>query len=337
MRQHLCFALFLAASLLGFAQTELQTRVVFWNVENLFDTFDDSLTWDEEFTPTGTRHWNGRKYANKLQKVSKTLIALGEWKGCDIIGLAEVENRFVLNDLLGQTALKKEGYQIIHRESQDFRGIDVAIMYKADAFKPYHSTFITVHLPDTSRTTREVILSSGTLANGDTLHVMMNHWPSRYGGQMRSMPAREAAAKTVRNAVDSILAIQNNARILIMGDFNDEPIDESLAIHLEAAPFNEQGGKSLINLSTQLKNGGTHKYQGQWGVLDQIIVSRSLIEESNSTSIPPNQDLVYKADFLIEDDATHLGKKPNRTFVGFKYNGGYSDHLPIYIDLQSTK
>lgn len=312
-------------------------RAMFYNVENCFDCFDDSLKLDNEFLPVGVRHWNWEKYQKKVNRISKVIMAAGGWEFPDIIGLCEIENRFVLDGIFKFGHLNQIDYRIIHRESPDRRGIDVALMYQPEVFQPIDTTFIQlVYNGEKVSTTREILYVKAKLHSSDTLHVFVNHWPSRWGGQLESEHKRISAAKLVRHKVDSIYLQSPKANILIMGDFNDYPENESIKNTLRAYEIaDEIRDQQLYNLaSVFVKNGsiGSHKYQGKWGMLDQFIVSGSLMNKSAVLYCNKDGMSVFAPDFLLEKDETHFGLKPYRTFVGYKYHGGFSDHLPVILD-----
>ena len=310
-------------------------RIMFYNVENLFDPFDDSLKRDEEFTSEGARHWSWNKFQTKLSHIYKTILSAGNPLPPAIIGLCEIENRFVLNQLVYKTPFSKLDYRIVHEESPDRRGIDVALLFDPKKVDLLNHEAIPVHFPFAPESkTRDVLYAKLLVFNEDTIHVFVNHWPSRWGGQMATDPKRKRVADIVKHKTDSILEIRPTANIIIMGDFNDEPHDESLYANLQARNLHDQS--KLINLMLPLsssKSGGSHKYQGQWGVLDQIIISNFLISPMNQIIVKDSTANIFNASFLLEDDIKFMGKKPFRTFIGFKYHGGYSDHLPVFIDL----
>lgn len=312
-------------------------RVVFYNVENLFDTEDDPIKNDDEFTPEGVRHWTPQRYNAKLKSTYKTLVALGGWEAPEIIGFCEVENRKVLYDLCNETSLRKWNYQIIHEEGGDRRGIDVAMIYRPDKFKVYtHHAFNIRFKSDTSYRTRDILLVSGALQNKDTLHIFVNHWPSKFGGAKETEDRRMDVAKFVKSKADSLLKRNENAKIVIMGDFNDEPHEPSIVEGLNALTPQENEPlrqNSLYNLMALIKDGGTHKFQTHWSIIDQFFVSSGLLNSKNKTHTYPQNAHIFKADFLVVPDEVNLGDKPNRTFNGFQYNGGFSDHLPIYLDI----
>jgi predicted extracellular nuclease len=310
---------------------------MFYNVENLFDTKNDSLKNDDEFLPEGARFWIYNRYQEKLQNISRVITAIGGWSPPDIIGLCEIENREVLDDLCSKSSLSRLKYKIIHKESPDFRGIDVALLYQPKVFKPITYSAIKVSNHNNSLVTRDILYVKGATKNSDTLHVFINHWPSRSGGQLESEPNRIQAAKILRLQVDSIFNLNASSKIVIMGDFNDYPENTSISLTLKAnRSYDKIEANQLYNLSAYLQenvNYGSHKYDGEWGILDQIIVSGALLGSKDGLSTSIENAHIFYADFLLEDDSNYSGKQNFRTYVGFKYHGGFSDHLPIFIDI----
>ncbi|MDY0200499.1 MAG: endonuclease [Tenuifilaceae bacterium] len=318
-------------------QAQDRYRIMFYNVENLFDPFNDSLKRDDEFTPEGTRYWTWRRMEEKANNIYKVITAVGEWDPPTMVGFCEIENRFVIERITQHTPLSKFNYQIVHRESPDMRGIDVGLIYRPDQFTIEEERFFRVSLPnDSNRTTRDVLYTRGIIDGLDTLHVFVNHWPSKYGGALVSEPGRIAAGKLVRQKVDSIKIFHPDARIIIMGDFNDtpdsRPLIEGLAASLPEEPFTADGLYNL-HLPYVAKGEGTLKYQGAWEIIDMMIVSKGLLNAKHGVYTTPDGGKIYRADFLLEEDERFVGVVPFRTYIGFKYHGGYSDHLPIYMDL----
>lgn len=257
-----------------------------------------------------------------------------------IIGLAEIENRKVLNDLTQNTPLGKFNYQIIHKDSPDPRGIDVGLLYRPDYFKPLNYSFIHVFFSfDSTRKTRDIIYIKGIALGHDTIHVFVNHWPSRMKGQARSEHLRDETAKILRHKTDSLFCISKNSKIIIIGDFNDDPDDESIQNNLKALPIKDKiVNGQLYDLSEKwLKDIsviGTIKYKGKWSVFDQVIVSSGmLVSNSKYLKCLPSSASIYFPNFLLTDDKNYSGKTPYRTYNGYKYAGGFSDHLPVYLDL----
>jgi hypothetical protein len=314
-------------------------RIVFYNVENLYDPYDDTTKMDDEFTSSGAKHWSYSRFQIKLNHLSKTLLAIGEWEPPPIIGLCEVENRYVLNKLIYQTPLKKFKYRFIHHDSPDSRGIDVILLYRPEIFTVLSSKYFEVHYPfDTGAQTREILMVKGKVFLNDTIILFVNHWPSRRGGYSESQPRRIFVAGLLKSKIDSIFRIDQHPNIIIMGDFNDEPEKESLAKVLNARPFkiNEKPA-DLVNLmySEEIRwDEGTLKYQGQWSIFDQFIISGNLVRISDNDRKIFAEAHIFKGDFLKEKDDRNLGEKLKRTYAGPRYLGGFSDHLPIYLDLK---
>ena len=308
-------------------------RLAFYNVENLFDIEDDSLTLDEEYTPEGSRRWSNFRYHEKLNHTAKAIIALGGWSPIAIIGLAEVENKKVLDDLVNTYVLKKLNYSVIHFSSPDRRGIDVAALYNPSLFTPLLQRPIRVHdKQDASFKTRDILYCKGLVLE-DTVHIFFCHWPSRYGGQQKSEPKRILAANKLKAVLDSLKDVIPDPNIIIAGDFNDEWHNPSLSSHLKAKKYDDTNDQGLVNLMASLnQNSGSHRHKGSWSYLDQVIISSNLLSNSH-LSIKNNTAQVFKALFLLEEDEKYPGLKPFRTFIGPRYNAGFSDHLPVYIDL----
>lgn len=313
------------------AQPRQSYRIMFYNVENYFDTEDDYETNDDEFLPVGFYHWTQKKFEKKRDDIAKVVEATGNPA---IVGLCEVENRYVLEQLTQHTTLNKHGYAILHKDSPDNRGIDVALLYQVQHFLLIDSAFFKIN---EKRKTREILYAKGVLGNVDTLHIFVNHWPSKVGGEEKSEPYRMEAAKTLRRKIDSILSFNPSANIIAMGDFNDlpnsKPIKEGLkAISVVRSPQQNK----LYNLATTLakKGEGTSKYKGKWQLVDMIFCSSTMLNGNNSLSCSAQDFTIFKADFLLNADKTYGGVKPKRTLAGPRYIGGVSDHLPVYVDIK---
>lgn len=305
-------------------------KIMFYNVENLFDTVDDPNTNDDEFTPFGDRHWTNKKLDQKIEKTAKVIVAAGGWETPAMIGLCEVENLFVLEKLANHPLLKKSNYRIIHKDSPDHRGIDVAILYRSDWFKPndYETMPILINEGDTIAT-REILHVEGQFQNKKNYHIFVNHWPSRYGGLMETESNRKLAAVRLKHAISTILHDVPEANIICMGDFNDQPTDESICKILGASvSVSPNENDSLINLSASWisEPTGTIKHRQEWAIFDQFIVSRNLLETTRPS--------IFSEKFLLEPDNKFTGFKPFRTYTGFRYNGGFSDHLPILLEIK---
>ncbi len=336
---------FWAICITGFAQETQETnehertfRMMFYNVENLFDIYDDSLTNDDEFTPEGARHWTNKRFYAKINNIGKTLIAAGKWSPPSIIGLSEIENRFVLERLVYETPLARYGYKIVHHNSPDHRGIDVALLYRDQDFERFADTAISVGFAfDTASATRDILYVKGLIGGTQMLHIFINHWPSRYGGFMNTIEKRNEAARLLKKHTDSLFAINPGVSIIIMGDFNDDPADESIGNILGAkSPENADSLCGLYNLMINRQDGwlyGSLKFRENWNTFDQIIVSGNMLLPDSEIKAAGGGAAVFHAPFLLEDDETFLGSRPFRTFNGFRYEGGFSDHLPVYFDL----
>ncbi len=310
-------------------------RILFYNVENLFDTRDNPNSDDNLFTPAGGMHWTYKRYKAKLMNICKVIVAAGGWQPPDVIGFCEVENDSVLNDLFEDTPLSKYHYRLLHYDSPDRRGIDVALAYNRQTVECLNSKRIKVSRGDLL--TRDILYVKAFLG-GDTCHIFINHWPSRSSGQLETEKDRFVAAGLLRRTTDSIQLLNSRAKILIMGDFNDEPSDESLAVVLNARVVQEESlSAGLYNLACNSDTGepvqGTLKYQGTWNIFDQIIVSAGLLTDTQGMHVKPDGFTILDNLFLLEPDMTYTGYKPFRTYSGFIYKGGFSDHLPVYIDV----
>ena len=300
--------------------------ILFYNVENLFDCNNDSLTNDEEFLPDGNRHWSFHRYNNKVNKIAKVILASNNWNPPALVGLCEVENKTVLNRLVWETGLSEQGYRFIHHESPDRRGIDVALLYRKDKFKIISDSAITVSLPERNFYTRDILYVKGVAFGEDTLHVLVCHWPSKYGGAMHSEWKRIYVAGRLRGVCDSLFSVNKECKIVVMGDLNESPQSEAVYNSLKAREKDSEA--DLVNLSYNFESGkvnGTIKYRGHWNIFDQIIVSRSLLKKPFATEGLSVVDLP----FLLEKDKSHSGVVPFRTYRGPQYHGGFSDHLPV--------
>lgn len=336
MKQLLSIYIILCAALSWGQNPQIENkgiRIMFYNVENLFFPTNDSIKRDDEFTPKGDKYWSWKRYDQKIRNVAKTAIAVGEWEAPAVLGLCEIENIDCLNDLVNKSPLKAYKYEILHYECGDNRGIDVALLYRPEFFNLIGSKPFVLNFGPDSRPTRDILYAKGIVNEKDTLHLFVNHWPSRYGGQLVTAPKREKAAETLKAIYDSLLVDDPKANIIAMGDFNDHPDDVSMKDILKAKidTVNLQPDDLVNSMWQYTKTGGTHKYQHVWGVLDQIVLSQNLVFSKNNlyAGLPTTQ--IFKADWLLEKD--DVGMRLNRTYIGFKFHGGYSDHLPIYVDV----
>jgi hypothetical protein len=339
------FALFFGLTNLGCAQTAkpaLYASVAFWNIENLFDTVDDPHVNDEEFTPEGSNHWNETRYNQKLTQLSKVIKQLGDPNGPEIIGLCEVENRKVLEDLVAHDSLKALNYGIIHYDGWDYRGVDCALLYKKDVFKPITSWTVRLHDPsDAKWHTRDQLWVKGVLIT-DTIYFSVNHWPSRRGGAAKSEPKRIMAAQYCRKTVDSLLLVNPNAKIIIMGDFNDDPNNKSVYETLKARPAKKMDSpEQLYNPMFELfKFGeGSLSHAGSWNLFDMHILSQGLVSNSNKKfGYLPESAHVFSPRFLRVPEGSQYESTPRRTYAGGKYDPqGFSDHFPSYVILMMQR
>ncbi len=321
-----------------YSQNSDVLRIAFWNLENFFDPYVDSTRVYNEYTEDGSQHWTVSRFYKKRNNIYKTILALSDGEPLAILGMCEVENTFVTTMLFQETPLKRHNYRVIHYEGDDRRGIDVALAYSIDKLQLVSSEVIKIRNPDNKMfKTRDILYAKFYDRKSDTLHCFVNHWPSRYGGEMETIHLRGLAASTLKNKVDSLRFISDDAKIVIMGDFNDTPFDDSMLNVLQARPSSEAGKKDfLINLfddGDKLGFPGTLKHQYHWQIFDQLIISSNLIYACKSLRYIKKSALIFHPDFLFVNDESYGGKKLFRTYIGPKYQGGYSDHLPVYIDL----
>lgn len=305
--------------------------VVAYNVENLFDTFDDPNIPDEEFLPGSEKQWTEERYQKKLDDLAKVISEINPKELPEIIGLVEVENRTVLEDLIRTGPLANEKYGIVHKESPDYRGIDVALIYRKNDFKVVaHETLPVVFPDDPEFKTRDILYIEGKMRN-KVVHLFVNHWPSRIGGEDKTEPKRILAATVLKKKVDQLLAHDSKARIIIMGDMNDEPSNKSLLETLGAQ--SPDSGMKLVNLMMpdDALGFGTYFYSGNWNMLDHIIVSYGLIN-GRGIQVEENKGFVYQNEWMVFTNKNG-DKTPNRSYVGSKYVGGVSDHFPVYFKL----
>jgi len=315
--------------------------VAFWNLENFFDPFVDSTRVYNEYTENGGQHWTKTRFYTKRNNLYKAILAFSKSQAIGIMGLCEVENDFVLNALFAQTPLKRYNYRWVHYEGPDRRGIDPAIVYSKDIFQLIYSETIPFRNPNnTMMVSRDILYAKFFDYQSDTLHCLVNHWPSKYRGELETVEARNCAARIVRRKVDSIIAVVPDAKIIIMGDFNDTPDAPCIRQVLGAKHLSEMGeGDLLVNLfakASDLGFKGTLKYQESWSIFDQIIVSKSLINNDSLYCTSSDAQIIHEPMLLTEDDTYH-GVKLFRTYLGPKYQGGFSDHLPVVLQLRYSR
>lgn len=308
------------------AEHNLRT-IAFYNVENLFDIYDDTRTYDDDFLPINVKKWTPKRYDNKLRKLGYTISNIGKKETGNhpaLVGLAEVENAKVIEDLLATNPLKTCDYEFVHYNSLDERGIDVALLYDATAFEVTHSEVFRIFLetneglPDY---TRDILLVSGLL-DGEAIHVIVNHWSSRREGEKESEPKRLAASNKVTEIIARLREESDGVKIIVMGDFNDNPSNNSMKQLVE--------NSNLFNPMETLRSfsRGTTYHNRQWNLFDQIIISTSFFDNT------PNR-FEYETANIFDEDFLKIPKgkfkgSPFRTYAGKKYAGGYSDHFPVY-------
>lgn len=312
------------------AKVPQEISIAFYNLENLFDTENDPTKDDEEFLPTSESQWTPERYAKKLTNMASVIQNLGDEDGPEILGVCEIENRKVLEDLIAQQALVNRGYDIVHFESPDERGIDVGLLYKTSVFKPFEREAIPVNLPNATDKTRDILRVKGTIGT-DTVVILVNHWPSKRGGSEESDPKRERAAQTAREIVDRELVKNQNARILLMGDFNDTPDSKGITETLKASKEIPTANLPLFNAFAQFpdQKKGSYYYKNDWEMIDQMMLSKGWFSNKGLRYVT-NSATIYENEKIKEQEGKYKGS-PLRTYAGKKYLGGYSDHLPIYI------
>lgn len=310
-------------------------NLMFYNVENLFDCEDDSAKKDEEYLEGGMRAWNFSKYRKKLNNIAKVIVNVSQWEPPAIIGLCEVESKKALTDLTKTTGLRKLEYNFVHFESPDARGIDVALLYRASDMIVLEAMPLNIAFSESPNSkTRDILYVSLLIQRKDTLHLLVCHFPSRLGGEAETNEKRKFVATVVRTKVDGLLKINPEAKIVIMGDMNDYPTNESVLEVIGAVnPKGKKHPADFYNLMFPLMESGegTHKHESEWGALDQLIVSHSLLYGREGLVCGAAE--VVRLPFILEEDEKYFGQKPFRTYNGFKYRGGYSDHLPVKLKI----
>lgn len=332
MRNYLLFFLLLFTCI-SQAQTESLLkpgRVIFYNVENLFDTINDPATNDEEFLPNAEKEWNTQKYQLKLKHTAKVISEILDTVQPLVIGLSEIENKKVLEDLIAQPALKKYNLGIIHHNSEDERGIDVSFLYNQDRVENMVDATLKVDLGGGDKT-RDILYFKANLTEANPIWFFVNHWPSRRGGAEESDPKRVLAANTLKSKIENIEWGEPHAQIVLMGDFNDNPDNSSLKI---LTGKGDKKSKTLVNLMLPMmkQKEFTLKFKNESDIFDQFIVSPNLLNKNNPYYVNRSSAYIFKPRWLLYNHKQY-GLIPNRTFNGSKWVKGYSDHLPVYFDL----
>ena len=321
----------LCASVLIFSPVTAQVsqqefRVMFYNVENLFDTEDDPHVNDNEFLPNGARRWTPGRYYSHLQQTAKVINAVGEWDTPALVGLCEVENDSVMIHLINRTPLRAQNYRYCITHGIDPRGINVTLLYQRDKFQYIEHQSKRIPFSQPSRRSRDILHVWGRIITGDTLDVFVCHFPSRSGGEKETEQARLDAAQYLRHLCDSLYDVRQTTCILTMGDFNDYPPDKSIQIILNS-PDTKRNLLHLFADKKALNFEGSYKFQGEWGQLDQMMVSRSW-----AAFLKQGSPRIFNASFLFTNDRSRRGQRPYRIYNGYRYEGGFSDHLPIVAD-----
>ena len=302
--------------------------VMFYNVENLFDTYDDTTKNDDEFLPHGSRRWTGTRYRKKIAGVSRVIAAAGEWELPPVIGLCEVENEKVLKDLAYSTLLSAGNYGIVHRESPDLRGIDLALLYRREFFRiEAVRSWVPERSEESPWESRNLLYVKMTM-DDDTLHVILCHFPSRRGGVLATERLREEMAELVRIKTDSLVSASPDASLIVMGDLNARPDDKIMT--------EMTGDRMLVNTAEGLSASGegSYRYQGTWELIDHILVTKAMVDGSGSFTADTLSFRSVSLPFMLTADADYPGMKPFATYGGFRWAGGYSDHLPVMITVR---
>lgn len=334
----ICFLLIQGVSFTQSKDKEYEIAAIgFYNVENLFDTIDTPGVRDREYTPEGANQWGTERYFEKLDRLSEVIAMMASETtpdGLAVVGLAEIENEEVIRDLINTERLKDRGYEIVHYDSPDKRGVDVGLIYQPKYYKVESSKSYTLKIEGKENFfTRDQLLVSGDFL-GERMHFIVSHWPSRRGGEKRSSPLREAAADLARSIIDSIQTAENgNAKIMFMGDLNDDPTNVSVRKNMRSVgKIMKVGPGELFNpFESFYKKGiGTLAWRDSWNLFDQIILTEQLIDQSDFTEWTFYKAVVFNKPFLMQKGGRFEGY-PYRSFAGGQYLGGYSDHFPVYL------
>ena len=313
------------------------SAIGFWNVENLYDTLNDQWKNDEDFTPAGTNAWTGQRYWTKIDRLAEVISQMATDitpDGLAILGLCEIENKSVVQDLVNSKRLKSRNYQIVHIEGPDVRGVDPSFIYNPVYFKVTKAVSYRVPMvTDSLHKTRDILVVSGLLV-GESLTVLVNHWPSRRGGELASRPNRNSAAKMARHIADSITSADPKAKVAIMGDFNDDPtnvcVKDIVGTYGELTKV--ETDKYFNPMEKPFKEGtGTLAWKDSWNLFDQILLNKSWLPTGYDTWQYHNVR-IFNKEFLKSDFGNFKGY-PFRTYGGASYTGGYSDHFPVFITI----
>ena len=336
MKKNLALALLLLVGLSSslFANKKIAVYGVgFYNLENLFDTINNNGKYDLEYSPAGSKIWNHQKYQSKLNNLAYAISQIGDGK-LDILGVSEIENQSVLDDLVKTGELAERGLKVVHYDSPDRRGVDVGLLYNPKTFRVLASESRELRFPsEPDYFTRDQLVVTGLLA-GEKISVIVNHWPSRWGGTEQSSPFREAAAALTKSIVDSLQQNDPQAKVIIMGDLNDDPKDKSCSVVLDAKKdLKDVKAEGLYNPMWKIHDRGIGSlaYKGQWNLFDQIIITKSLTGKERNSLKYWKAEIINES-FLLNKEGLYKGY-PKRTHGGGVFLNGYSDHLPVLIYL----
>lgn len=308
-----------------------ETAIAFYNTENFFDTHDNPTKNDDSFLPSFFYGWDQKRYYRKVENISKVIKSM-YFDYPILVGLAEIENKWILKDLINTSHLRDANYDYIHYESNDERGIDVCCIYRKEYIKVLEQEPINIFFEfDKEDTTRDILYVKCLLNTKQIFHIFISHWPSRAEGQKETEPKRIVVAEVLRSRIDAILSENEKAKVLVMGDFNDYPNDISITKHLGAS---DSPDADLYNLAMALEKSGkgSYNHRGDWGMLDQMVISKGLKDRKEGYGVKDNKMYVFRPDWLLFKH-DKFGELPNKTYTGRKYIGGYSDHLPVYLIL----
>lgn len=311
------------------------TSIGFYNLENLFDTENDTTINDEEFLPEGGRNWTEEKYNEKLANMAFVISKIGVEKapqGLSLLGVSEIENRKVLEDLCQQDAIKDRNYKIVHFDSKDFRGIDVGLIYNPAHFTPTYSHLydLPIYKDTVRRFTRDILYVKGLLDN-EEIHVLVNHWPSRRGGAAKTAKYRNKGAMICKTVIDSLQQIDKDAKVIVMGDLNDDPTSESVKNYLRSiskAKDIKEGETFNPMIDFYRRGQGSNAYRDVWSLFDQMIFTEGWLDKEDDGYFYYKTNIFNKK-YLVQNKGKYKGY-PYRTFSGGRYQGGYSDHYPVY-------
>ena len=307
-------------------------RVLEYNVENFFDCKHDTLKNDYEYLPGSLRGWNWTRFQDKRNKIAKVILAASDEQVPDVVVLCEVENAACMESLTRFSPLKDAAYRYVMTDSPDERGIDVALMYQPATFRLIGKNHIRIPATEGRKPTRDILHVTGRVVSGDTIDFIACHLPSRAGGK-QTAPYRWKVARTLRTIADSVQSARSHPHLIILGDFNDTPSSPTLSEALGAqAPASAPAPQTFYNLMLG-KPQGTYRYKGSWDMLDQFIVSGRLLCPHHRLYTSASRASILAFPFLLEQDERYGGNTPNRTYKGMKYHGGFSDHLPILLEL----